>query len=63
MLDIQEREGNCEVGTGQRPNHLKEGNDDDNDYDDDVKSKTCMSEIQLLMITISLKRDAGQVSR
>lgn len=56
MLVIQERDGNCEVGRGQRPNHWK---DDD---DDDVESKIYMSEIQLLMITVSLKFDAGQVS-
>ena len=59
MLVFQERDGNCEVGTGQRSNHWTEYDDDN--YDDD--SKIYMTEMQLLMISVSLKRDAGRVSR
>lgn len=49
--DIQERDRHCDAGTGQRPNPWKE--------DNDVKITIYMSDIQLFMITVSLKSDAG----
>jgi hypothetical protein len=48
--DVQERDGHCEVGTGQKPNSWKEddaNDDDDNDDDDDqiifcgIKGRGC----------------------
>lgn len=34
MWDVQEKEGRCEIGTGQEPNSGKKDDDDDKDDDD-----------------------------
>jgi hypothetical protein len=38
MWDVQERDGHCEVATGQRPNPWKEDGDNNDDKGDDINS-------------------------
>jgi len=42
MWDIQERDGHCEIRTGQRPRGGVGGGGDDDD-DDDVQAYMCVS--------------------
>jgi hypothetical protein len=50
MWDPQERDGHCEVGTGQKLNPLK---DDDDDDDDDDSAPICLILMKLGIIILT----------
>lgn len=56
MWDEQERDGHCEVGTGQRSNSWKVNFDDDDDYDSDDDDDDDDDNDQIWFVT--LREDA-----
>jgi hypothetical protein len=55
MWDVQDRDGHCEVGTGQRSGPLKQGNDEENDDDFTERGRNIVSFFFFLFISCSTK--------